>query len=111
MSAIRCCARPGYDQIIGFVIANGEARDAKVPQSRIMIWCACASSNRDNCTGTSSRPRGGRGMRLVSATSGAMFRRTPQSNCMRSAMAGTNSDWMRSVRRHQRQQYRDDLFS
>src|ERR1700693_5798907 len=55
-----------------------EARGARTRQSRIMIWCA--SSNRDSCTGTPSRPRGGRAMRVVSATSAAMARLTPPNN-------------------------------
>ena len=45
----------------------------------------------DACTGTSSRPRGGRSIRVVSATSAAMAILNPPSNWMRSAMVSTSS--------------------
>src|SRR5467141_1910433 len=52
---------------------------------------SCASSSREICTGASSRPRGGRGIIVVSATSAAIARLMPPRSWMRSAMASTNS--------------------
>src|SRR3989442_1268121 len=54
-----------------------------------MISWACRS--REICTGTASRPRGRRGISVISATSCAIAMLTPPSDWMRSASASTMS--------------------
>jgi len=52
---------------------------------------SCAWSSREIWTGAASRPRGARGMMVVSATSGAMAMPTPPSSWIRSPMRSTSA--------------------
>src|SRR6478672_2964482 len=65
------------------------ARRAIVRASFSTISCAC--SKREIWTGASSRPFGGRGMSVVSATSCAIATLTPPRSCTRSATLSTSS--------------------
>jgi Uncharacterized conserved protein len=73
-------------------VPSSPASSASLAASRqkvkISSW---ASSSREICTGTSSRPRGGREMRVSSATSAPIARLMPPSSWIRSATWSTSS--------------------
>src|SRR6266704_16931 len=99
-SSTKCSER--NQTCISFVRITSLTSKSFVPSSPASTAClaigrdsnrmtSCAWSSRASCTGTSCRPRGSRGIRVVSATSCAIAMMTPPSIWTRSASESTSS--------------------
>ena len=95
--SIENAARIMRDEDTGVVPVVENGRPVGVVTDRDIVVRAVADGGQTNrpvreiCSGASSRPLGGRGMSVCSATSCAIATLTPPSSCMRSAMASTSS--------------------